>query len=70
DIINPDGSVIRPDRLILKDRSATVIDFKTGSPSDEHLKQVSNYGKILKQMGFGEVKKFLYYIDRMEVIEV
>lgn len=69
DIIKPDGKVIRPDRLILKDKSATVIDFKTGAKTDEHIRQIANYGNTLKEMGFEEIRKFLFYIDSLEVLK-
>lgn len=66
DILLPDGSVIRPDRVLVKDNSAIVIDYKTGAEKPEHKIQVDNYGLALSQMGFKNVKKYLLYITDSE----
>jgi len=66
DILLNDGSVIRPDRVLIKDSEALVIDYKTGSEKEEHKTQISKYADALKEMGFSSVRKYLLYIGNEE----
>ena len=53
DIITPSGNFYRPDRVILKDNHAIVIDYKFGyTKHKSHLEQVRNYMLLLSQMGY------------------
>jgi ATP-dependent helicase/nuclease subunit A len=63
EILLKDGKILRPDRVIIKGKQVKVIDFKTGAENEEHKKQITQYGEILKKMGYSEVSKFLLYID-------
>ena len=69
EILLPDGSTFRPDRVLLSNDKATVIDYKTGKESDEHLEQVKQYGHLLKEMGYSEVKSVLIYTEQEKVVE-
>ncbi len=51
-ILLPSGVENRIDRLMLKDRKAVVVDFKTGIPSKADQKQVRDYIDILRKMNF------------------
>ena len=70
EILLKDGSTLRPDRVVIENKNAIVIDYKTGNISDSHNKQISMYAEILEIMGYAEVKKLLAYIDLGKVIEV
>ena len=63
EILLPEGSAYRPDRLILDGRNAIVLDYKTGKKEEKHKSQINKYAKILKEMGYGEVKRYLLYVD-------
>jgi ATP-dependent helicase/nuclease subunit A len=69
-ILLPSGTTLRPDRVIIKDKAATIIDFKFGQENPEHAGQVKRYGKQLKEMGFKDVDAFLWYVDRNKIIPV
>lgn len=69
-IILPGGDENRIDRLMIKDRKAIVVDFKTGAHSKEDLKQVKDYVSILRKMNFTEVDGYILYIKDREVINV
>lgn len=70
EILGNDGSIIRPDRVIIKAKTAQVIDFKTGKESDEHMKQITEYGSKLKEIGYTDVKQFLVYTTDKKIVEV
>ena len=59
-----DGTVVpkRPDRVIDDGNAVTVIDFKTGSPRAKHVEQVQNYMTLLSEIGYSNVKGYLWYL--------
>jgi ATP-dependent exoDNAse (exonuclease V) beta subunit len=63
EILLPDGKIIRPDRLILEDDKATVIDFKTGKPAESHKKQIRRYEEKMRELGFDDVTGVLLYLN-------
>lgn len=65
-VLLPDGSTLRPDKVILKDNHATIVDFKTGSFRPEHEKQLTQYGAVLNQMGY-HCTLHLAYLDPAEI---
>ncbi|MCX6165332.1 MAG: hypothetical protein NTU73_10835 [Ignavibacteriae bacterium] len=75
EILLNDGSILRPDRVIIKNKMAVVIDYKTGIEIEEHKKQVRQYAETLGHMGYSEVLKYLLYInyedaENFKIVEV
>ncbi len=71
EILVEDGSVYRPDRVILEGEKAIILDYKTGKPKERYKKQLQTYGKLLREMGFREIQTFLLYVDpEIKLIEV
>lgn len=70
EILHPSGYSYRPDRVVLSGNRATVIDYKTGQPSEDHHKQVRAYGSLLKQMGFKHVDMYLLYLEEVSLVKV
>ena len=64
------GSTKRPDRVILKDDKAIIVDFKFGLEKTDYINQVRNYRKLLTEMGYKNVEAFLWYVDINKVITV
>jgi len=64
-----DGSkLLRPDRVVLRENKAYIIDYKTGSASSTHKKQVHDYAKALSSLKYNVKKILLVYItDSIEV---
>jgi ATP-dependent helicase/nuclease subunit A len=70
DIILPDGSARRPDRVIIKDNNAIIIDYKFGViERKEYLDQVREYGIFLKEMGYDGVESYIWYISTGKIIK-
>ncbi|MBK7429862.1 MAG: UvrD-helicase domain-containing protein [Bacteroidetes bacterium] len=70
EIILPTGEVLRPDRVIIKNKEAIVIDFKSGQPHKKHENQVTQYADILRKMGYSPVSSKLVYLTNRSVISV
>ncbi len=70
ELLLPDGSLLRPDRLILTGNKAVVIDYKTGAEESYHAEQVQQYASVLEKMGYKETKLFLVYAASGKVMEI
>lgn len=68
-IVTPDGQMVRPDRIVIDDRHATVIDYKTGAPNTAHEHQIRHYGQLLETMGY-RCSLNLYYVETNSVVSV
>ncbi len=62
-ILMPAGETIRPDRVLVKEHKAIVIDYKTGIEKEEHITQVNKYSESLKLMGYKQTEKYLLYVE-------
>ena len=62
DIMLRNGKSIRPDRVVLTDDQAVLIDFKTGSPQKKDKTQIRSYSDTIADMGYHVVSKLLVYI--------
>jgi hypothetical protein len=64
-------STYRPDRVIIENQLVTVIDYKFGDVrAEHHIKQVETYLQIIKQMGYSNVKGYIWYVSGNEIISV
>ena len=70
EIINEKGYKLIPDKVIFNKDSVLIVDFKTGKEALSHQKQVKEYIKLYKDMGYENVKGELFYTNKKEVIEV
>lgn len=63
DVIDSDGLVYRPDRVVLRpDGGVTIIDYKFGSHRKKYEDQVRNYMSLYKSMGYSKVDGALWYV--------
>jgi len=69
-VLLPDGEEQRIDRLLLKEKKAVVVDFKTGSRKKADEKQVAAYMDTLRRMNFTEVEGYLLYLGENAIAEV
>ncbi|NNM22830.1 MAG: UvrD-helicase domain-containing protein [Flavobacteriaceae bacterium] len=61
EIITPDA-IVRPDRInIHSGDQVTIIDYKTGTPSEDHEHQINGYAMALSAMGYEVKNRFLVY---------
>ena len=63
DILDTDGSVYRPDRVVLgPDGKVAVIDYKFGSQRPSYRRQVANYCRLYRDMGYSSVTGWIWYV--------
>jgi len=71
EILLPDGSFARPDRIVFDDEQVQVIDYKFGElQSEKYRLQVMRYTDYLRGMGYASVKGYLWYVTLNKVEEV
>jgi ATP-dependent exoDNAse (exonuclease V) beta subunit len=71
EILAQQGSFYRPDRVVVKDGTATIIDYKTGEKRPEHAIQLEKYGSLVATMGYKSVRCLLIYLEpEIEVVEL
>ncbi len=61
-ILATDGTVHRPDRVIVSGDSVTVIDYKFGEPHASYPAQVRRYCALYRKMGYKNVQGWLWYV--------
>jgi ATP-dependent exoDNAse (exonuclease V) beta subunit len=70
EVITLTGEMFRPDRVIINNKSAVIIDYKTGGEKTSHKKQILEYGDLLNQMGYTIAERLLVYIEEEKVVMV
>ena len=71
EILLPDGSIARPDRIIFEDGHVEVIDYKFGlAIVPSYRTQVLRYMEYLHRMGYTSVKGYLWFVTLNKVEEV
>ena len=71
EILLPNGTVARPDRVIFHNEQVQVIDYKFGKQvSDNHNEQLLQYMDYLSKMGYSSVAGFIWYVTLNKVVEV
>lgn len=66
-VIPNSKEIYRPDKVLIKGKQATILDFKTGEEKQADRRQIMNYQVILEEMGY-ICKSVLVYTEREELI--
>ena len=69
-IIDTNGNVHRPDRVVVDGDGVTVVDYKFGLPHGGHKVQVRRYVDMLRRMGYENVKGYLWYASEGKIQKV
>lgn len=69
-IISGDGMLLRPDRVIIRGNDVVIIDYKFAEPRLKYERQVRDYANLYRQMGYEDVKAYLWYVFEDNVVEV
>ncbi len=70
EILTSSGGTRRPDRVIIKDDRAIVIDYKSGKEHRHYSEQALEYGRLLSHMGYNIVELYLWYVDINKIVTV
>lgn len=60
----------RPDRVMMKGKEVVVVDFKFGKKKPEYSTQVREYMSLLSEMGYTDIKGYIWYVYSGELENV
>lgn len=69
-ILLPSGAARRPDRVMIREDSVTVVDYKFGEPAERHRHQAQEYRELIQAMGYKNVTSWLWYVEKNIIEEV
>ena len=69
EILLPNRGTLRPDRIVLENNKAHIIDYKTGQKEPKHKQQLEGYQKNLIDMGYEKGDLVLVYLQENTVVE-
>jgi len=67
EIILPEGSIYRPDKVVLNADKAIIVDYKSGGKRTDHAVQIKAYGEILNRMGYKQIEMNLFYLNDLQI---
>ncbi|MGQ9619898.1 MAG: UvrD-helicase domain-containing protein [Bacteroidales bacterium] len=70
DILTTEGTLRRPDRVIISEDKVTVVDFKFGNERNEYIEQINLYKRLLLEMDYRQVDAFIWYVDGNKIVRV
>ncbi|MDH6341852.1 ATP-dependent helicase/nuclease subunit A [Parabacteroides sp. PFB2-12] len=71
EILFGEGESRRPDRVMLHDGKAIVVDYKFGEVQEKtYQKQVKSYMQLIAEMGYQEVEGYIWYVELGEIEKV
>lgn len=70
-IIVPGTHQYRPDRIMVKDNKAVIVDYKFGQIKEtKYAGQVRKYVSLVEQMGYSDVQGYIWYVNMDELEKV
>jgi hypothetical protein len=70
EILMPSGNTRRPDRIIIVDGKAVIIDFKFGEEKEHYFRQVEEYRDLMGDMGYKDIDAFIWYVEKDKIVQV
>lgn len=71
DILFGNGLSKRPDRVMINGSDVVVVDYKFGLQQDRNYhSQLRNYVKLIRQMGYKDVKGYIWYVELSKIEQV
>ena len=69
-LIDTDGQMCRPDRVVIADGKVIIIDYKFGEHHRIYERQLKKYAGIWNRLGYEDVTSYLWYVHTDEVVKV
>lgn len=69
-IIDTDGGVLRPDRVVVDGGEVKIIDYKFGEHYPKYERQMNRYADVWRRMGYENVSAYLWYVHTGEIVQV
>jgi hypothetical protein len=70
DLFDTDGKVERPDRVIVRGRTATIVDYKFGVELDSYRFQLKRYARLWHELGYEVSGAYIWYVEEDKTVKV
>ena len=67
-LYDADGSEHRPDRVILRGRTAEIVDFKFGREKESYGRQIRTYARLWHELGYEVKGAYLWYVEENKLV--
>ena len=69
-IIMQNNKTRRPDRVMIRNNEAVVVDYKFGEANRSYKSQMSGYMNELRQMGYSPVSGYIWYVSSGKIVKI
>ena len=69
-LMDTDGQVYRPDRVIRRGNTVIIVDYKFGEHHPKYERQLVKYARLWKEIGATEVSAYLWYVADGDIVQV
>lgn len=69
-ILLPGGKQKRPDKIIIREKEAIVVDFKTGEEYSKYEKQLKEYMDLVQVLSGKSTRGYLCYLESGKILEI
>ena len=69
-ILMPNNKTKRPDRVMIRNNEAVVVDYKFGEVNSSYKSQMSSYMSELRQMGYTTVTGYIWYVSTGKIVKI
>lgn len=69
-IIRPNSSTKRPDRVMIRGNEAVVVDYKFGEENNAYNCQIKEYMDMLQDMGYTSVRGYIWYVSAGNIVQI
>lgn len=75
EILQPNGEIDRPDRVVIKGDMTYIINYKPGHSNDffqkeRDIREIRDFGRLYQQMGSEKIELILVYLASVDVVSV
>ena len=64
-------TIRRPDRVMVKEGRAVVVDYKFGlRENPDHRRQLGEYIELLREIGYTQVEGYLWYVRMERIVSI
>ena len=70
EIVDTDGSIYRPDRVVRNGREVMIVDYKFGEHHAKYERQLKRYADLWSRMGYDVLSASLWYVHTGEIVKV
>ena len=69
-LYDADGTERRPDRVVVRGREVTIIDYKFGHEEEAYRYQLRRYARLYRSLGYEVAGAWIWYVEEDRAVAV